>query len=136
MSTFDGKIKILADNQLRVVSATTTNGTAQNKGTATDLLLTINVGADGASAFAAGTTAAPVIQGSNVSSFASPTTVVADKGTLPAQFAAVGQTNLHFGNLQFQFYRISVVSTGSPVMNLTCVWNFHPVQDSFDASVQ
>lgn len=136
MSTMTGKMKILADNQIRVVTATTTNGTAQNKGTATDLLLTINAGADGSSAFAAGTTAAPVIQGSNTSDFATATTVTADKGTLPANFIAAGQTNLHFAQLQFQYYRIRIVSTGSPVMNLTCVWNFHPVEDSFDASVQ
>jgi hypothetical protein len=136
MSTMSGKILIKADNQLRVVTATTTNGTAQNKGTSTDCLLVINVGADGSSAFAAGTTAAPVIQGSNTSGFASPTTVTADKGTLPAQFVAAGQTVLHLAQLQFQFYRISIVSTGSVVMNITCVWAFHPVEDSFDASQQ
>lgn len=135
MSTMVGKIRTVVDNQLRVVSATTTNGTAQNKGTATDCYLVINVGADGATAFAAGTTAAPVIQGSNASNFASPTTVTADKGSLPANFTAVGQTILHFAQLQFQFYRIQIVSTGAPVMDVTVAWNFMPVADSFDTSV-
>ena len=132
MATY--KIKVLSDNQLRVVSATTTNGTAQTKGTATDCIVEINVGADGASAFAAGTTAAPAIQGSNDGS--TWTAVTADKGTMPANFTAVGQTILHFQNLQYKQYRIQIVSTGSPVMNITVFWNFHPMADSFDDSVQ
>jgi len=136
MATYAPKFKILSDNQLRVVAAGTVNGAAQSKGTATDLIVCINVGADGASAFAAGTTAAPVIQGSNTVGFASPTTVTADKGTLPANFTAVGQTILHIANAQFQYYRIQIVATGAPVMDVTVFWLAHPVADSFDATVQ
>lgn len=136
MATYAGKIKTLIDNQLRVNSsgATTVSGTAQNKGTSTDLILKIIVGLDGATAV--GGTTIPVIQGSNISAFTTPTTVTADKGTLSTGYTAAATQTLHFGNLQFQFYRVQVTSSAAATCNVSCVWDFHPVQDSFDATVQ
>lgn len=47
MSTMPGKIKVLSDIQIRTTSNLTVLGTAQNKGTATDMVLTILAGTDG-----------------------------------------------------------------------------------------
>lgn len=136
MSTMPGKMKILVDNEVRLTStgATTASGTAQNKGTATDLVLTLVIGADGATAVTG--TLAPIIQGSNVSGFTTPTTITPDKGTLPASTTAATVVTVHCAQLQFQFYRFQVTSVGAATCDITAVWNFHPVEDSFDATVQ
>lgn len=135
MSTYPGKMKLLYDTQVRMSSsgATTATGTAQNKGTATDLLLSFTIGADGATAVTG--TLAPVIQGSN-STNSGFTTVTADKGTLPASTTAATTVTLHFAQLQFQYYRFNITSSGAATCDISAVWNFHPVQDSFDATVQ
>jgi hypothetical protein len=41
MATYPGKLKVLYDNQLRVTAAATSQGAAQAKGTATDVVVEI-----------------------------------------------------------------------------------------------
>src|SRR5215467_9310797 len=106
MSTITGKLKVLSDVQLRLTSNTTLQGAAQNKGTATDLMLVILAGTDGVNPVAG--TVTNTIQGSNVTTAASFTnTVTPDKGTL-VNTTVGGQQVLHFAQLQFQFYRIAL----------------------------
>ena len=132
-----GKIKVLTDIELRfsTTGALTVLGAAQNKGTATNLLLTVLVGPDAGSAV--GGTTNIVVQGSNVTASASSnwTSVAPDKGTLGA-FTTTGTAALHYAQLQSQFYRVSVNCTTSATADVSCVWAFLPVEDSFDASVQ
>jgi hypothetical protein len=128
-------VKILVDNELRMSStgATTATGSAQNKGTATDLLLTLIIGQDGATAVTG--TLTPIIQGSN-STNSGFTTVTADKGTLPATTNAATVVSVHAAQLQFQYYRVQVTSSGAATADITAVWNFMNIQDSFDNTVQ
>jgi len=134
MATIIGKLKVLTDAQVRVTAAVTTQGTAQAKGTATDMLVTIIAGPDGATAVAGSTVLA--VQGSNVTATATSnwTTVVADKGTIAAVTAS-GVQNLHFAQLQYKFYQLAVTAATTATNNLSVVWNFGPVADSFDATV-
>ena len=139
MSTIAGKIKVLSDTELRfsTTGALTVLGAAQNKGTATDLLLTILVGPDAGTAV--GGTTNVIVQGSNVTASASSnwTNVVADKGpAITAGYTASGSNVLHFAQLQSQFYRVSVNCTTSATADVSCVWAYHPVEDSFDATTQ
>lgn len=132
------KVKLLADNQLRVISTgsiASVIGTAQNKGTATDMMVTIIAGTDGATAV--GGTVNVVVQGSNVTATATSnwSSVAADKGTLAA-ITASGTQALHFAQLQSQFYRVSLNCTTGATADVSVVWAFMPVQDSFDSSVQ
>lgn len=124
--------KVLSDIQIRLTSNTTANGTAQAKGTATNLQLTILGGTDGANPVAG--TVVVTVQGSNTSNsgFA---TVTADKGTL-ANITVAGQQVLHFENLQFAFYRINLSAAASTTCDTSAVWNFQGLQDSFDNTVQ
>lgn len=137
MSTIPGKLKTLSDTELRfsTTGALTVLGAAQNKGTATDLYLVLLVGPDGGSAV--GGTTNIVVQGSNLTASASSnwTSLAADKGTLAA-FTASGSSVLHFANLQSQYYRVSVNCTTSATADVSAIWVYHPVQDSFDATVQ
>ena len=128
-------VKVLVDNEVRMSStgATTATGSAQNKGTATDLLLTLIVGQDGATAVTG--TLTPIIQGSN-STNSGFTTVTADKGTLPATTNAATVVSVHAAQLQFQYYRFQVTSSGAATADITAVWNFMNLQDSFDNTVQ
>lgn len=124
--------KVLSDIQLRLTSNTTANGTAQAKGTATDLMLVIAAGTDGANPVAG--TVVPTVQGSNTSNsgFA---TVTADKGTI-ANITVAGQQVLHFENLQFAFYRLNLSAAASTTADTSAVWVFQNLQDSFDNTVQ
>jgi len=136
MTTQIGTEKILADNQLRVSSAATTIlGAAQAKGTATDLLLTLVGGPDGATAIAGST--AVTIEGSNLTATATSnwTAVTADKGTLVAAVTAVTTSNAHFQNLQYAFYHVKLVNATTATCNVTAVFNYQPMADSFDATV-
>jgi hypothetical protein len=135
MSTYDGKIKILTDGQIRVTAATTSQGAAQNKGTATDLLLTVLYGPDGATAVAGSTVLS--VEGSNVTATATSnwTAVTPDKGTMPTVTAS-GQASVHLAQLAFQYYHLKYVAAGASTADLEAVWNYHPVADSFDATVQ
>jgi hypothetical protein len=136
MSTMPGKMKFLYDNDLRCTAAISSQGTAQNKGTATDMVVTILAGPDGATAISG--TVALAVQGSNVTSSVASnwTTVTADKGTL-ANITASGTQSLHYAQLQYQFYHLSYNGSAAAVTaNVDVVWNFHPVEDSFDATVQ
>ena len=128
-------VKVLVDNELRMSStgATTANGSAQNKGTATDLLLTLIIGQDGATAVTG--TLTPIIQGSNTTNSGF-TTVTADKGTLPATTNAATVVSVHAAQLQFQYYRVQVTSAGAATADISAVWNFFGIQDSFDDTVQ
>lgn len=130
-----GKQLFQYDNQLRITAAATTQGAAQNKKTATNLVLTIVAGPDGATAVA-GTTFL-YVQGSNVTATATSnwTTVTADKGTL-ANITASGQQTLHFAQLQFQYYHLGLSNTAASTCNVTTVFEYLPVEDSFDATVQ
>ena len=134
MATIIGKLKVLSDIGIRVTAQTTTQGTAQAKGTATDMLVTILAQPDGGTAVAGTTTLA--VQGSNVTATATSnwTTVVADKGTIAAVTAS-GMQNLHFAQLQYKFYQLQYQNTAASTCNLDVVWNFGPVADSYDATV-
>jgi hypothetical protein len=133
MTQMIGKEKVLTDTQLRLTSNTTLQGAAQSKGTATDCLVTILAGKDGANAVAGTTT--NTLQGSNTTDFAVATTVVADKGTI-VNTTVAGVQNLHLAQLAFQFYRIALSAAAATTSSTSVVWNFQPVDDSFDASVQ
>lgn len=124
--------KVLVDTALRLTSNTTLQGAAQNKGTATNLQVTILAGQDGANPVAG--TVTNTIQGSNAST-SGWATVTADKGTIANSTVAGAQT-LDFANLQFQFYRIALSAAASTTCDTYVVWNFQGLQDSFDNTVQ
>jgi hypothetical protein len=134
MATIQGVVKTLYDNQLRVTAAITTQGTAQAKGTATDMKVSILAGPDGATAVA-GTTFLNV-QGSNVTATATSnwTTVTADKGTI-ANITASGTQTLHFAQLAYKFYQIAYSNTAASTANFSVVWDFAPVADTVDSTV-
>lgn len=118
------------DTQLRLTSNTTIQGAAQNKGTATDLMLVILAGQDGANAVAG--TVTNTIQGSNLTTSASFTnTVTADKGTV-VNTTVAGMQVLHFAQLQFQYYRLALSAAASTTADTSAIWNFFQIQDSFD----
>jgi hypothetical protein len=134
MSTQPGKIKVVYDNQYRMtVQSTTWIGTV-TKGTATDLLVEIVAGADGATAISGTTTL--YVQGSNLTATATSnwTTVVADKGTIAAVTAAGTQT-LHFAQLQYAYYHLALSNTAASTANVSVAWNLIGLQDSYDATV-
>jgi sugar (pentulose or hexulose) kinase len=136
MSTIAGKLKFPAgDPQLRVTATGTTYGVAQAKGTATDLVVVIVAGGDGANAVAGSTAVA--IQGANttVSSSTTWTAVVPDKGTLAA-ITASGQQVVHIAQELSSYYRVQLIAATTATANVEVVWIQHPVEDSFDASVQ
>jgi hypothetical protein len=134
MSTIPGKIKVAYDNQYRMTVQSTTWIGTQTKGTATDMIVSIIAGPDGATAVAGTTTL--YVQGSNTTATATSnwTTVVADKGTIAAVTASGTQT-LHFAQLQYAYYHLALSNTAASTADLSVVWSFVPVQDSFDASV-
>jgi hypothetical protein len=139
MSTAVGKIKVLADNQLRLTSNTTIQGAAQAKGTATDCLLTVIGGADGANPVAG--TVTVTVQGSNVTT-GGWVTITADKGTAAnlstggiPNVTVAGVATSHLAQLQYAYYRVALSAAAATTADTTAVWNFMPVQDSFDASV-
>lgn len=127
--------KVLSDAQLRVTATGTTVGAAQAKGTATDLMLVVLAGPDGASAVAGST--AVTVQGSNVTASASSnwTGVTPDKGSFAA-ITASGQQVVHLENLQYAFYRIQLVAATTATANVETVFTFENLQDSFDNTVQ
>jgi len=137
MSNMAGKILVQNDIQLRInqTATGTLNGAAQNKKTATDLLLTIIALADGANAVGGTTTV--TLQGSNVTGSASSnwTNVTPDKGTL-ANITASGVQTVHAAQLQFQYYRVLLSGNASATVNVATEFAYHPVEDSFDATVQ
>lgn len=128
--------KVLYDNDLRCTAAITSQGAAQAKGTATDALVSILAGPDGATAISG--TLVVSVQGSNVTATATSnwTTVTADKGTI-ANITASGTQTLHFENLQYAYYHLAYNGSGAAVTaNVDVVWNFQNLQDSFDNTVQ
>ena len=135
MSTMPGKMLISYDNQIRITGAATTQGAAQNKKTATDMVVSIVASPDAAAAV--GGTTFLYVQGSNVTATATSnwTTVTADKGTI-ANITASGTQTLHFAQLQYQYYHLGVSNTAASTADIYVAWNFHPVEDSFDATVQ
>jgi hypothetical protein len=136
MTQMIGKIKVLSDTQLRLTSNTTLQGAAQAKGTATDAMVTILAGADGANAVAGTTTI--TIQGGNTTT--GPwTTVTTDKPTAggsAANITVAGNQVLHLAQLQFAFYRVALSAAAATTSSTSAVWAFMPTEDSFDASVQ
>jgi hypothetical protein len=136
MSTVFGKVKEAIDNQIRITAQATTQGTSQNKGTATDFKLTILACPDGGTAVA-GTTYL-YVQGANISATATSnwTTVTPDKGTATTAVTASGTQTLHFAQNQYQYYHLGVSNTAASTVNLFAVWDFAPVEDSLDATVQ
>jgi hypothetical protein len=133
MTQMIGKIKVLTDTQLRLTSNTTLQGAAQAKGTATDCMLTILAGADGANPVAG--TETITIQGANATTFAAPTTIVPDKGTV-ANVTVAGVQVIHLAQLQFAFYRVALSAAAATTASVSAVWAFMPTEDSFDATVQ
>jgi hypothetical protein len=134
MSTIPGKIKVAYDNQYRMTVQSTTWIGTQTKGTATDMIVSIIAGPDGATAVAGTTTL--YVQGSNTTATATSnwTTVVADKGTIAAVTASGTQT-LHFAQLQYAYYHLALSNTAASTADVSVVWDFLPVQDSFDSTV-
>lgn len=132
-----GKIKVLTDAQLRLTSNTTLQGAAQNKGTATNLLLTIIGAGDGANPVAGTTTV--TIQGSNSTVAASflgaGSSITPDKGTV-ANITVAGTQVVHLAQLQYQFYRVALSAASASTSSTTAVWDFLPVEDSADATQQ
>jgi hypothetical protein len=125
--------KILSDQNLRLTSNTTLQGAAQNKGTATDLLLVVLAAGDGANALAG--TETVTLQGANATS--GPwTTVVADKGTLNNITSGVTQQVVHAAQLQFQFYRVALSAGAATTCDVSTCFIFMPVEDTFDSSQQ
>jgi len=127
--------KVLADGQIRITAATTSQGAAQNKGTATDLTLTVLYGPDAGTAVAGSTVLS--VEGSNVTATATSnwTAVTPDKGTMPTVTAS-GFTVVHLAQLQFQYYHLKYVAAGASTADLEAVWDFYQIQDSFDDTVQ
>lgn len=144
MSTMPGKIKSLSDNQIRVTTQGSFVGVAQAKGTATDLLLTVTAGPDGATAIAG--TQFIAVQGANVTASSSTTwaNIAPDKGSWTASGATSGAGTLtttgaltvHLQNLQFANYRVTVSNTTTATVNIYSNFAYMPVADSFDASAQ
>jgi uncharacterized protein YhfF len=134
MSTIPGKIRVAYDNQYRMTVQSTTWIGTQTPGTATDMIVSIIAGPDGATAVAGTTTL--YVQGSNTTATATSnwTTVVADKGTIAAVTASGTQT-LHFAQLQYAYYHLALSNTAASTADVSVVWDFLPVQDSFDATV-
>lgn len=136
MSTMVGKIKVLTDTQLRLTSNTTLQGAAQAKGTATDCMLTILAGADGANPVAG--TETVTIQGGNTST--GPwSTVTTDKPTAGGSInnlTVAGAQVVHLAQLQFAFYRVALSAGAATTCDVSAVWAFMPTEDSFDATVQ
>lgn len=133
MATY--KSKYLFDNQLLINGgASTVLGAAQAKGTATDLHVAIIPGPLGTAAI--GGTVSVFVRGSQVTSTALSnwTSVTADKGTLPASYTTTGNTVLHFANLQYAYWRAEL--QGTATSDVRTIFNFHPVADSFDETVQ
>src|SRR5437868_965585 len=133
MATPIGVEKILADAQLLINGgASTVNGAANAKGTATDLLLSIAAGP--VNTTAVGGTATVLVQGSNVTASAASnwTSLSPDKGAV-ANITASGAQSMHFQNLQSAFYRVQL--TGTATADVKTVFNYQPVGDSFDATV-
>src|ERR1044071_6627227 len=101
-------VKQLTDGQVRIISTGSVSavGAAQNKGTATDMIVTILACPDGATAV--GGTTNVVVQGSNVTASASSnwTSVAPDKGTLGA-FTTTGTAALPYAQLPSPLYRVS-----------------------------
>src|ERR1044071_8078851 len=130
-------VKQLTDGQVRIISTGSVSavGAAQNKGTATDMIVTLLAGPDGATAV--GGTTNVVVQGSNVTASASSnwTSEAPDKGTLAAATASGFQV-LHYAQLQSQYYRVSVNATTGATADVAVVWSFFQLQDSFDDTVQ
>ena len=130
------KAKVLTDLSTAVGASATVNGTAQNKGTATDLIVVLaNTGGSG--------TVTPQLQGSNTVGFASPVNVNPDKasvtlnaGALPALSGATSTVVAKYGQLQYQYYRMSYTSAAASGSTFTDVFLFFPVADSFDETVQ
>lgn len=131
--TLAGTQKLLSDIQLRLTSNTTLQGAAQAKGTATDCLLTILAGADGANPVAG--TVTVTIQGANATTFAAPTTVVPDKGTV-INLTVAGQQVVHLAQLQYPYYRVALSAGAATTCDISAIWNFQPMEDSFDATQQ
>ena len=140
MSTNVGVIAKKNDTQIRVTTQGSFTGVAQAKGTATDLLLTVICGPDGATAVAG--TNYFAVQGANVTASTSTTwaNVAPDKGawtisgTGGTSFTTTGQAVVHLQNLQFAYYRVTVSNTTTATMNAYTDFAYMPVADSFDAS--
>src|SRR5579859_7790446 len=137
MSTMIGKAKILADNAISMTASTTgtSTGAAQSKGTATDLLLTVYCQPVGGVAVAG--TFIFTLQGSNVTSPVATnwTAVTPDKGTL-ANATASGSSIVHAAQLQYQYYRVFISQAAASTGQVITQFDFAPVEDSFDATVQ
>lgn len=120
------------DASVDISSATTTNGTTVNRGTATDLRLVIGFANRASTALAGSYTVN--LQGSNDGTTF--TTVTADKGTMPSAATATGITVCHFAQLQYKLYRTQIVSQTTPVGTVYSIYDFEGLADSFDSTVQ
>ena len=136
MTTMIGKIKVLSDAAISLTgsSASTQTGTAQNKGTATDLLLTVYCQPVGGVAVAG--TFIYTLLGANVTTpaLSNWTVVTPDKGTL-ANSTASGAQTVHAAQLQFQYYKIYISQGATSTGQILTNFSFMPTQDSVDSTV-
>ena len=58
-----------------------------------------------------------------------------DQGSI-VNLTVGGAQSVHLAQLQYQFYRVALSAGAATTCDTTAVWNFHPVEDSADASVQ
>lgn len=139
MATFIGPLKVLNDNQLRLTSNTTVQGAAQAKGTATDLLLIVQAGADANNPVAG--TVTVTVQGGNTST--GPwTTVTADKGAAAslstggiANLTVAGVQTAHIAQLQNSWYRVALSAAASTTCDTSATWIFGPMADTVDGTI-
>ena len=136
MSTIPGKIKVLTDAAISLTGsvASTQTGVAQNKGTATDLLLTVYCQPVGGVAVAG--TFIYTLLGANVTTpaLSNWTAVTPDKGTL-ANSTASGAQVVHAAQLQYQYYKIYISQGAASTGQILTHFAYVPVQDSLDATV-
>lgn len=106
------------------------------RGTATDLTVAVLFTGSSASAAAgAAGTIAITLQGASATTFASPTSVTADKGTI-ASGTGTNITVAHFAQLAFPYYRAILTPSATVSGQAAVVYIASGLQDSLDDSVQ
>lgn len=132
---------VKGDSSTAIATATTwsassvvENGQIISKGTATDLELVTVLGSLAGTA-AAGTAINITLSGSTSSTFATSTTVSADKGADNVSTATF-TGHAHYAQLQYPYYRATYTPNGAGTVTGTAmsVFVFSGVQDSLDVS--
>ena len=119
-------------------STPTTAASFFTKGTATDidLVVVFSGSASSAAAGSAGVIAA-TLYGSAATTFASATSVAADKGTIACSTAAGNNIGTaHYAQLQYPYYRTVLSPSATVTGQAAVVYVASGLQDSLDDSVQ